>query len=102
MQKKTTDIFISPTVVLNFRMKDLQREKDQGKLKLQESAIFPGLERQTVLMSGGSKLYVDQDDVIVFGYFPGYIGIRAQVAIVRTTVAWSLTQAAYRRCCRTH
>lgn len=61
-------------------MSDFRKQKDQNKYTLAGRKLYPGLQPETVLMSAGAKIFVDLDGVIVFAYFPYYIGRGTQVS----------------------
>jgi hypothetical protein len=67
-------------VRLNFRMADFRKDKDRSKVSLKRPKIFPGLQPQTVTRLGGPKIFVDLDEILVFAYFPYYVGKGAQVS----------------------
>jgi hypothetical protein len=75
-------------VRLKFRMADFRADKDKSKISLNQPKIFPGLQPQIVTRSGGPKIFVDLDEILVFAYFPYYVGKGAQVSGFRLRLTY--------------
>lgn len=64
-------------------MRDFLLEKQKSNVPMEGGGPFPGLEKEVLnlTIAGGAAVVVDLEDVVLFWYFPNYIGTGLQVRI---------------------
>jgi hypothetical protein len=70
-------------VVLNFHWSDFMQERQNKNVKLTHGEPFRQLAQMEVILRAcdGARIVVDLDGVVVFCYFPSFMGKRTQVCL---------------------